>query len=342
MINTLRSQEELWDLFTRKAEYPPHHQERTAGGTDASYSLEDPPEPVVSKFLTENGLDVRYPDDRPFAVCLTHDIDAVYLSPSNICNLTGRSLRKGEIRTALTMPFCNRHRPWNPWWNFSAIMDLEEQYGAVSSFYLMALSEGEEDYNYPLADLSSEMGIILDRGCEIGLHGGHQAFRDAAVLHEEKRRLEQALGKRITGYRNHFLKFSVPGTWELLAEAGFSYDSTLGNARCAGFRNGMCHPFRPFNLETNAEIGILEIPLLLMDRTICDFMSVDPATAWRIAKSLLDTVAAYHGGVTILWHNNCIKDRNFRFYRKILEYCAEKNAWLTSGAELCTWWERHG
>ena len=41
-------------------------------------------EPEVSKFLIESGLNIEYPDDKNFAVCLTHDIDVVYLYTSKL------------------------------------------------------------------------------------------------------------------------------------------------------------------------------------------------------------------------------------------------------------------
>ena len=37
-------------------------------------------EPKASEYLMNNGYQVEYPEAKPFAVCLTHDIDAVYES----------------------------------------------------------------------------------------------------------------------------------------------------------------------------------------------------------------------------------------------------------------------
>ena len=49
------------------------------------------------------------------------------------------------------------------------------------------------------------------------------------------------------GYRNHYLRFKLPETWKYLADAGFEYDTTLGYSNALGYRNGMCHPFRPYD-----------------------------------------------------------------------------------------------
>ena len=116
--------------------------------------------------------------------------------------------------------------------------------------------------------LSQRSVKIIDRGWEVGLHGGHTAYLNAQEMKIKKERLEKVTHQPVLGYRNHYLRFKVPDTWEYLSKAGFQYDTTLGYADCAGFRNGMCHPFRPFNLNTNHEIDILEIPLTVMDGSL--------------------------------------------------------------------------
>ena len=95
----------------------------------------------------------------------------------------------------------------------------------------------------------------------------------------------------------------MPTTWELLRTAGFKYDTTFGYADCVGFRNGMCHPFQPFNLNTDQYIDIWEIPLTIMDKTLLSYMELDMATSWEITKRLIDTTEELGGVITVLWHN---------------------------------------
>jgi len=60
-----------------------------------------------------------------------------------------------------------------------------------------------------------------------------------------------------------------------------------------------------------------------------------------LAKMLIDTVEKYNGVITILWHNTYMFDENLKFYKKILKYCYEKDAWMTSGEELWKWWSKY-
>ena len=108
-----------------------------------------------------------------------------------------------------------------------------------------------------------------------------------------------------------------------------------------GFKNSLCHPFRPFNLCSNKEIDIIEIPLNIMACALYKYTKTSEK-AWEVTKTLIDTVEKYCGVLTINWHN----DDLFNPYRKdwtdlykmILNYCRQKNAWMTSCDDIWRWW----
>ena len=334
MIEILKRNNELWELFAKKEEYNPLFLDTHQRFPSCLSRHRNIFEPAASKFLIENGLKVEYPEDKKFAVCLTHDIDVVNFPKSNLLFGAARSLIQGKIKNAFNISFSNINKKWNPLWNFKEIMALEKKYNAKSSFYFLALNKDDPDFNFKIEDLEHEMANIVDSGWEVGLHGGHETYNNLDELIKEKKNLEKVLGKKVTGFRNHYLKFKVPDTWEILSKSGFKYDTTFGYADCVGFRNGMCHPFKPFNLNTNRPIDILEIPLTIMDATLYNYMKLDIKSAWDITRLLIDTVEKNNGIVTILWHNTYMIGENLRFYENILKYCYEKGAWMTSGNEI--------
>jgi hypothetical protein len=75
---------ELWDTFSRKEEYAPAKLDKHQRFNYANSKNKNALEPVVSEFLVSNGLNVEYPDNKRFAVCLTHDIDDIYPPSSHI------------------------------------------------------------------------------------------------------------------------------------------------------------------------------------------------------------------------------------------------------------------
>lgn len=334
MHDILRKDPEIWDLFTRKEEYHTLQRDHLDRFPYYASKYRDIFEPKASQYLVEQGYFVEYPDNAPFAVFLTHDIDTVYQSITAKGLSALRHLIGGKHMEAIQSIARTRSKDL-PLRNFSAIMDLEEKYGAKSTFFLMAENPGERDYAYSIEDLEPDIGEIIDRGWEVGLHGGHATYLDLHEIKGKKERLEKVTQRPVIGYRNHALRFRIPDTWEYLHQAGIKYDTTFGYADCAGFRNGMCHPYKPFNLNTNREIAILEIPLVIMDFTLGpSYMRLDSRTTWEFIKMLIDVVADCHGVCTLLWHNTYLEGMNLELYEKILSYCREKRAWMMVGNEI--------
>jgi peptidoglycan/xylan/chitin deacetylase (PgdA/CDA1 family) len=339
MYEGLKQEKELWNLFTKVEEYnffisDKHNRFRYYLSQHRNIF-----EPQASKFLIENGYKISYPEDEKFAVCLTHDIDALNFPKLTTMFDSYKALLKGQIRSSLILFKSLINKKNNPWQNIKEIIKLEEKYNAKSSFYFLTLDKNEIDFNFNIEDLEPELKYIIDNGCEVGLHGGFGEYNNLEKIKEKKMRLEKIIDKKVLGYRNHYLKFKIPDTWEVLNKAGFKYDTTFGYADCVGFRNGMCHPFKPYNLKTEKEIDILEIPLIIMDFTLFDYMHLEIDESWKIIKLLIDTVEQYKGVITILWHNTSMVNEKYRLYEKILSYCTKQNAWCTTCNSIADWWQ---
>lgn len=340
-MNLLKSNKYLWDLFTKREEYNPIllDQHQRFPYFMSKYRTIFIPE--VSKFLIQNRPKIEYPNNKTFAVCLTHDIDVIYPSTRGILFETIQSLRKFQLKKMIKKILSKSIKKFNHLFNFTKIMNLEAKNGAKSTFFFLALNETDKTFNYKIENLENEIGTIHEMGWEIGLHGGYNAYIDLNRIKRQKERLEKVFNQKIIGYRNHYIKFKVPITWELLKESGFKYDTTFGYADCVGFRNGLCHPFNPYNLNTNKYIDIWEIPLTIMDSTLENYMGLNIKNAWKITKMLIDIVKKYGGVITILWHNTSMFGEKLQLYKKILQYCREENAWMTSGEEIYQWYNDH-
>jgi peptidoglycan/xylan/chitin deacetylase (PgdA/CDA1 family) len=226
MHELLQKDPDIWDLFCRKEEYTPSLRDKYNRFPYYASQYRTIFEPKASEFLMKNGYHVEYPDEKPFAVCLTHDIDSVCKSvASKSFNAVKKFTRGKFIESIHSMKEIPRKN--DPLVNFQEIMRLENKYNARSSFYFLALDPADRDYSYRIEDLEEEIQTIQDWGWEVGLHGGHEGSRDLTKLKQEKRNLEKVTKTSITGCRNHYLNFVVPDTWESLSEAGFLNDCSL-------------------------------------------------------------------------------------------------------------------
>ena len=331
----------LFDIFVTKQEYK-ERKDKYGRFLYAFSNNKDVLKPVVSEYLVENGfLKIEWPENHRFAACLTHDIDSVYPTWKYTIFTTSKFALNLKPKESLRRLWSKIRKDdsQNPYWNFEKILKIEEEYGAKSSFYFKATSRDPVGWIYNVDTLKDELSTITDMGGEVGLHGGYYSYNDPKELKNEKERLEKTLGKEVIGIRMHYLRFDVPYTWRLLSNLGFKYDTTFGYPDMPGFRNGMAHPFRPYDIEMKKEIDILEIPLIIMDVSI---FKMPIEEAWVVTKKLIETTEKNFGAITILWHNTTFDEifwnKWAKFYEKILQFLKEKKAWITSGEEVYNYW----
>lgn len=342
ICDVIRERKELWNIYVRGEEYSSAGLDNHGRFDYRSSSYQDISNPLISQHLADNGYAADYPDNKKFAICLTHDVDEIYPPISHALLSTLHHLKNLDLDGLKRQLFWKEMgQRFSPYWNFSEIMELEERYDAKSTFYFMAVDRDVKRFRYDIEVLGEDLGIIADRGFEVGLHGGYFAYDSPEEMKREKLRLERTLGKAIVGYRNHYLRFKVPDTWEHLSKAGFKYDSTFGYWDRPGFRNGMCHPFRPYNMLTESYIDILEIPLCIMDMTLYG-QNPDIVDMWEAAEGMMKTAERCGGVLTILWHNNMFscpfREALHKLYSKILSCAHERGAWLTSAEDIWGWW----
>ncbi len=187
LIKKIEEYRALWELFTKKEKYDSILLDKYGGFSYYFSSQRSVFEPAVSDFLIKNELSPEYPEERKFAVCLTHDIDFVCPGMLNTAARAVKALRKGQFAQVSILPFSRINGTWSPLWNFRQIMKLEESYGAKSTFYFLTLDSRNEDFAFSIEELEGELGHISDRGWEVGLHGGHEAYNNPVESRSKKR-----------------------------------------------------------------------------------------------------------------------------------------------------------
>ncbi len=341
VISQIENSRRLWHLFTCRQEYDKReveeHVDRYGRFLYGDGGYHDPLHPEVSAYLSDNGLRFPWPDDSSFAVCLTHDIDSVYPT-LKYRGFTALKLGiRGDFKRAVRRVF----RQENPYWNFRDVVALERKYDATSTFFVITASRDIHGFRYDPWDIEDELAYVLEHGGDVGLHGGFYSYDSLDSIVEEKQKLEAIIGRPVRGYRSHYMRFTTPQTWRILQKAGFCYDATFGYPDMVGFRNGTCHPVYPYDRWRDDFIPVVEIPLAVMDGTLMQYMGLDAEEGWRVCKEIIDTVKAYRGVLTVLWHNTTFDSIYCpgwdTVYEKMLQYCQGQDAWLTDASSLAAW-----
>jgi|GEM_PF-2398545 len=292
-----------------------------------------------------------WPSNKPFAVCLCHDVDWISnwrLRLFEIKKQIFRSMQLGrerKFRKAIA-DFLNEllFRP-NRADMRSSIKDVikfERSLGFNSTFFFFGNTRTRNffsgDRSYVTAREASFLEHLSDLSVEIGLHGSYASYIDGPMLAAEKKTLESS-GIPARGIRQHCQRFDAGETWKAQEFAGFEYDATRMD--CA-----FCFPFEVFHSKKNPEKNrIVEIPLSLMDESMTRYPNpsilIDKRREFlEDVKNLTDAVNAYSGVLSLLWHpfekyQGCLSG-----YHDILRYINTFSPYVTTCSGLLDWWQR--
>lgn len=283
-----------------------------------------------------------------FAVCLTHDIDyarkwsagIVYREAVKylLLNEQRKSFleRKERFKQFLTA-FASDNDPYRH--SVERILEVEQEFNATSSFFFKSGATNKRDVSYRLRSgyVRNLIGRLENMGHDIGLHPSFNAYNNIRIMRREKKRLENIVSNKVSGVRQHFLRFEIPKTWRLQEQFRFLYDTTLGFADIEGFRAGFCHPFQPYDIDKDEAINIWELSLLVMDATLTDYRKLPADESLEVFKRTISTVKMHNGIGVLLFHNTCYDTLDFAgwdyVFEKVVEFAFEQGAFLGSCKE---------
>ncbi len=286
------------------------------GRFPATTTCLDPLDPPLERLRRRLGIEPPRWRGARFAVALTHDVDVPWRwtrigmlgAAARLKGHLARGRRGGalrEVRALAAVPL-HKLRRSDPNWTFEHTVRAERRQGASSTFFLLAAHRHSADGASP-ESYERLRGRVVETllGCEaeIGLHPSYLAAEDAGLVLEEKRALETLAGD-VFGARFHYLRLDAHRHPRELAQAGFRYDATLGFPDALGFRAGIAQPFRPWDVDADRPVDLVEVPLAAMDVTLAEtrYLGLSAAAAKPRLDALLDWAAANGGGFSILWH----------------------------------------
>lgn len=215
---------------------------------------------------------------------------------------------------------------------------------ARGTFFYKAAAHGFRDVDYSLDDAFVRDAIENQRraGHEIGLHPSYHAHAHPERLSEEKARISAAAGAAVTSYRAHYLRFDHPVSIHHLHAHGFTVDSTLGWATCAGFRFGTCLPFPLFDPVAGVESGIWELPLIAMESALFNRAKLPLSEAIADTKQLMEVCRSFGGVFTGLWHNTLWDENDYpgwgAHFEETLAHASEAEGYMGTLSDTIDAW----
>lgn len=264
---------------------------------------------------------------RTYSIMPTHDIDRlIFWNKKNKAgffrNFTGDIFKRKSIsiafRRATSFYKSLTGISNDPCFRFYFFMEKAEERGVKANFYFIAgcgSSYDPEIYIYTsfFREIISE---IKKRGHIICIHPSYNSYNNLSLLRSEIEKLAETSNIQIKSGRQHYLRFEVPATWNLLEECRLENDSSMYFSGYPGFRCGTCHEFHVFDIIGRKTLNLRELPLLLMDTCL---YSLNPDAAAETIGRIKNEVSKHNGNFVFVWHNCLNINQNSIFLSKILE-----------------------
>ena len=309
-------------LITRYEEYLPHVRDihgRYTAEQSLAYKKGFLEKPVVDiwayKFLKL--LKERFPDYnykiRAYNFISTIDIDNAfaYKHKSLIRTVGGflNDIVRFKVFNVWNRFAVNFNIKKDPFDAFEKLLRLKKEYNVKTIFFFLIGDYTTFDTNVSASKKKYRLLIkdMVDYAT-VGLHPSYFSMQNAMLLKKEKERLEGITNTPVKSSRQHYLRFSLPETYQHLIDLEILEDHSMGYASNVGFRASTCTPFYFYDLDFEIQTPLKVYPFALMDTTLNDYMKLTPKQSLGRIRDLKNEVKAVNGTFITLFHNESLSD----------------------------------
>ena len=326
-------------IITRYEEYLPHVSDqynRFQPKDSILYKMETFETPIINVWAKELGeiIKSKYPDiqlkKKTFKFIPTYDIDAAWAYRNKgLFRTTAAFLRDAlvfntnEIKRRYEVLTKKRIDPFD---TFDYQIELQKELKLKPLYFILCGDYNTNDKNISIRNKEfQELIKHIGDYALVGIHPSFSSYLQKDVIKDEIKRLSEVLNRDVTMSRQHFLRLSLPKSYQILNELDITDDYTMGYASQAGFRAGYADTFAFFDLENDTKTKLNIHPFALMDGTMRDYLDLDVHESFDKAKKLVDEVKKVNGTFILLWHNETLSGEKrwegwITLYRKILDY----------------------
>ena len=309
-------------LISRYEEYLPHvkdQYERFTAEQSVAYKYRFLEKPLVDiwayKLLKE--IQEKFPDynyeSRKYNFVSTIDVDNAYAYKyKSLVRSTGGflkdvfNLRLRNVWDRFAIITNIKKDPYN---TFETILKLKKEFKIETIFFFLIADYTTFDTNVSASKTKFRLLIKnMTDYATVGLHPSYFSMKNENLLKKEKERLEGITNTPMEKARQHYLRFSLPETYQHLIDLEIKEDHTMGYASHVGFRASTCTPFYFYDLDFEIQTPLKIVPFALMDTTLNDYMGLTPKQSLGKIRELKNEVQAVNGTFVTLFHNESLSD----------------------------------
>ncbi len=223
----------------------------------------------------------------------------------------------------------------DPYDTYDYMLDVLRQHHIETRFFFLLADGSRFDKNTPTCKPQFR-ALVKDIASKYpsGIHLSFKSHIDPDIQKMEKERMEEITGKAVTHNRFHYLRFSLPKSYNRLIQLGITDDHSMGYGPHAGFRASICTPYFFFNLEQNEVTSLKVHPIAFMDTTFAHYKRESAEHALDKIGEIMNYVKETGGTCVGLWHNSSFTDvAEWKGYKYVFESTAAKASALMDANE---------
>lgn len=255
---------------------------------------------------------------RGFKLMPTFDIDIAWAYKERPLKRTiGGAIKGGKPIERLKVLTGSKKDPYD---TYDSIKNIASKYKHTTCFYLLG-DYGPFDKNIAW-DNKAYQSLIneMDEISSTGIHPSYASYLKSDQIMVEKKRLEMITQKEVDQSRQHFLRLSIPRSYQVLLDVGIRNDYSMGFADNVGFRAGTCFPYLFFDLTKNEKTSLRVHPFVYMDSALKDYLKLTPGESIQLTEEMKNKVEHVGGAFCFIWHNSSIHDTGeWQGWRAVLD-----------------------
>lgn len=188
-------------------------------------------------------------------------------------------------------------------------------------FFLVAEKNGRYDKNI-LPQQKALQALISDHIIRypVGIHPSWRSGDEHELLEKEMNTLSNFTGNKILSSRQHYIRFTLPGTFRRLIDNGIQFDFSMGYGSINGFRASAATPFYWYDLEKEQTTNLMLFPFCFMEANSFYEQKYSVQQALDEMRYYYNVVRSVNGTLIMIWHNHFLgTDKLFTGWKEVYE-----------------------
>ncbi len=302
-------------LLTRYEEY--HYTEtdehgRWLSSQSAAVTYGFIQEPIVDFWLLyiegiiESNIGHRFDRRQAINYVPTIDIDIPYAYKHkewrNIGGLVRDFIKGDKTKVNARLSYMGNHI--DPYDTFDYLLEHLNRY-PESIFFLLCNYQKPYDENHLIGtEEFKQLVKRITQSHHIGIHPSYFSNSRMSTITEEIQILAAITNQSITQSRQHYLKMSLPQTYQSLIDVGITDDHSMMYADRIGFRASTCHPFQWYDLSQEKTTALTIHSPCLMDVTLKNYLKLNCEESLSVIDDLKKAISNVNGTLEFIWHNS--------------------------------------